>query len=99
MIKNILERHKKFIVKRIFVNRKSDRRLKAIFIILVSTLIVAFPSVSYAYVDPGITGLFFQAVFAFLFGVVFVWVTKPFKYFANLIKQIRSLFRSTKNND
>lgn len=98
MDKQILEGHIKLTCKTVLTNRKNYKRKRTIFIIVMSALIVAYPSAAYAYIDPGITGLFFQAVFAFVFGVVFVWIARPFRYFVILIKKIKTLFYANKKN-
>ncbi|MEN8165742.1 MAG: hypothetical protein ABFS37_16555 [Acidobacteriota bacterium] len=43
----------------------------------VLVLVVAFPGVASAYVDPGIVGMLFQAIFVFVFGFFLTVVTKP----------------------
>lgn len=98
MEKQILERNIRLTCKTVFKRMKNYKRKRTIFIIVMSALIVAYPSAAYAYIDPGITGLFFQAVFAFVFGVVFVWIVRPFRYFVILIKKIKTLFYANKKN-
>ena len=43
----------------------------------VLVLVIAFPGVAAAYVDPGIVGMLFQAIFVFVFGFFLTVVTKP----------------------
>jgi len=96
MNKQISEWHGRFSAERIFVIKKNKRKGKSILITITTVLIVIYPSTAYAYIDPGITGLLFQTVFAFIFGIVFVWIIRPFKYLIIFIKKIKSLFHLNK---
>jgi len=71
-------------------------KCRAVFITIV-ILTAIYPSAAHAYVDPGITGMFFQAVFAFVFGILFVWFMKPYKYFLTVARRIKSVFLKKKN--
>ena len=66
-------------------------------ILLGAIFLLLTPSKAHAYVDPGIVGMMFQAVFTFLFGTVFFWITKPFKYIASVFNKLKSRFSSSKS--
>jgi hypothetical protein len=62
--------------------------------LFILTCVVFFlsPKPAYAYVDPGIVGVLFQYIYVVVFGVLSVWFLRPFKYFKNLFKRIKSRF-------
>ena len=40
-------------------------------------MVALLPSVAHAYVDPGLLGTFYQAIYALVFGVIVSWVIRP----------------------
>jgi hypothetical protein len=42
---------------------------------------------AFAYVDPGISGSFFQLAYFLIFGVLFAWVTKPVTFIKNMFSK------------
>lgn len=72
--------------------RKSNK------IVTVICLMLLFvPTISYAYIDPGMVGMLFQTVLAFIFGVLLFWFTKPFRYFKNLYLKMKEKSSSKKD--
>ena len=47
-----------------------------------------FPTVSYAYFDPGTASFIIQSIIAFL-GSVLVFISNPIRYIKNFIKKIK----------
>ena len=46
---------------------------------------MSFLNISFfAYIDPGVTSLAIQAVFALMFGAVATWLLAPWRFFASL---------------
>lgn len=74
------------------------KRIHAV-VAVVFLMLLFYPSLSYAYIDPGIVGLFFQTVVAFIFGVLLFWFTKPIRYIKSLYLKMKERFSSTKNGD
>lgn len=54
---------------------------------LIGAILAGVPSPAFAYIDPGILGTLFQAAYAFLFGVVAVWIFKPWHYIKSFFTQ------------
>jgi len=48
--------------------------------------IVLFPSVAYAYVDPGFLSMLFQLIYVFIFGTLATLIFKPWRYIKSLFK-------------
>lgn len=69
--------------------RKNSKKFLA-FILAV----VLFPETSHAYVDPGFLGALYQVVYMFIFGVLAVWVLKPFKIIGTFFKRIKARFKT-----
>ena len=46
----------------------------------------------------GIVGMLFQTVFAFIFGTLLIWFTKPYRYLIVLFKRIKDKYLGG-NND
>ena len=60
-------------------------------VVLAAGAILA-PAPAWAYVDPGVVGMLYQAVYAILFGGLMAWLLKPWRY-------VRSLFTRDKPGD
>ncbi|KPK38996.1 MAG: hypothetical protein AMJ78_09140 [Omnitrophica WOR_2 bacterium SM23_29] len=55
----------------------------------------------YAYVDPGFAGSLYQLFYILIFGVIVVWVLKPFRFIKGLFKKDKTKEKRknhTKNN-
>lgn len=60
--------------------------IKTIFqIIILLTLFIIFPKISFAYIDPGILSILFQSIFAILAGGAVAWVLTPFHVIKSFI--------------
>jgi len=57
-------------------------------ICIVLVLVIVSPSVAAAYVDPGIVGMLFQAIFVFVFGFFLTVVTKPVRIFKRMLTRL-----------
>ena len=56
-------------------------------------MIVLVPEPAHAYVDPGFLGALYQMVYMFVFGVLAVWVMKPFKLMAAFFRKMKARFK------
>ena len=54
----------------------------------VLVLVIVFPRVAAAYVDPGIVGMLFQAIFVFVFGFFLTVVTKPMQVVKRMLVKL-----------
>ncbi len=70
--------------------------IKDISLFLVTGILI-FPDSAYGYVDPGIIASMFQTIYVVVFGVLLVWVTRPYKCLLSVFRKIKSLF--TKESD
>ena len=51
-------------------------------------VLIFFPSISYAYFDPGTASFIIQSIIAFL-GSVLVFISNPIRFIKNFIKKIK----------
>lgn len=66
---------------------------------LIGAFLAGVPSPAFAYIDPGILGTLFQAAYAFLFGIVTVWIFKPWNYIKSLFAQRNDDGRGSEADD
>jgi hypothetical protein len=79
------------------MNRLKKRIVYGIFSVVL--IILTLPRPLFAYVDPGIIGMLFQAGFAIIFGFLLVIVTKPFKMIRSLYRKLRGIKSEPDEND
>ena len=58
-------------------------------LVLVLGIVLGLPKVAFAYVDPGILSVLYQAIYVVVFGAVATFIFKPWNY-------VKSLFRKPK---
>ncbi len=61
--------------------------------------IVFFPSVGYAYVDPGFLSMLFQLIYVFIFGTLATLIFKPWRYIKSFFKASSSKKESESENE
>lgn len=49
-------------------------------VLILSFFALLFPKVAYAYVDPGILPIVYQALYALIFGAVTMFILRPWGY-------------------
>lgn len=65
--------------------------------LVLSLLIVFFPSTAYAYVDPGFLGALYQLIYVFIFGALATWVMKPVRFFKSTFAKVKGWFKPKEN--
>ena len=59
-------------------------------ILAFALVLAAWPGAALAYVDPGILGALYQLAYAFLFGLVTIWIIRPWRYLKSLFNRQRT---------
>src|SRR5687768_10545128 len=57
-------------------------------VICVGMMLLAYAR-THAYIDPGIVGALYQAVYALVFGAITAWVFRPWRYLMSLFRRRR----------
>ena len=56
--------------------------------VIAGLVLVGYPQVAYAYVDPGIISLLSQAIYSIIVGIIAVWILAPWKALKSLYRRI-----------
>lgn len=59
-------------------------------IILSTALLVSYPILAHAYVDPGFSGSMYQVIYLLIFVAMLCWILKPYRWIQKIILKLRN---------
>jgi len=67
--------------------------------LIAGLMVLAFPMPASAYIDPGVTALVSQWLFAFIFGGLITWVLAPWHYLKSLFQRAKPKVEEVTSGD